>query len=503
MLTNVQNLQALYLKHRTTRHWTGVSAHTQSLAPGMLFFALGGHNHHAGTFMAQAARQGAAAILFPAADPCARAQAETLAATPDAPTLIPRRTPRHDLARIAALEFPQQAPYQVAVTGTNGKTSIVEFLRQAWLQQGLAAMSLGTLGLRTHAHQHDGILTSPDPLALHQALDAAVRELHISHAAFEASSHGLDQRRLDGLRLHCAVFTYLGHDHQDYHPNRSHYRRAKFSLFTRLLPPTATAVIGTDTPEGQALAKQTRQRGCTVITFGHHPTSTIAISKTSPKASTFCLDGATCTLEGWPAPLFMNACATAGVLWAQGIPAPRIFQLIQALEAPEGRMQPVTLDSAHAYPRVLIDYAHTPDALASALQAFRDTLPTHGRLWCLFGCGGQRDTAKRPMMGAVADKLADVTVITDDNPRHEDDAAIRSMIAQGIPPHRREDTNVCQIITPRSRAIAQAIQHLGADDGLLIAGKGHEAFQILGDAPKPFRDHDHARRALQQWLKRP
>jgi UDP-N-acetylmuramoyl-L-alanyl-D-glutamate--2,6-diaminopimelate ligase len=395
---------------------------------------------------------------------------------------------------LAAQFYGRQPETIVAVTGTNGKSSTVHFVRQIWEVLGHRAASLGTLGIEGAGVKRAGSMTTPDPVTLHAELATLAQE-GITHLAMEASSHGLDQYRLDGVRVKAAGFTNLSRDHLDYHKDMEGYRAAKARLFAEILEPGGTAVLNADVPEYEALKHLCEERGVRVIGYGRAAGgSGLHLVSLEPlpngQAIEVEIEGVT---EKFTLPLIgefqaMNAlCALGLVIAEHPDDAAYIHEAVKALEALKpapGRLQPVSGHPSGA--AVYVDYAHTPDALSHALGALRPH--TAGRLVCLFGCGGDRDHGKRPLMGDVAVKLADRVIVTDDNPRSEDPASIRREILGGAPGALE--------IEGRAKAIQVALEGLDAGDVLLIAGKGHERGQIFADRTEPFDDVEEAEKAI-------
>lgn len=371
----------------------------------------------------------------------------------------------------------------IAVTGTNGKTSVSTFVRQIWIEMGLAAVNLGTTGVEgawTAPLAH----TTPEPITLHRTLAEASTN-GITHAAMEASSHGLDQRRLDGVTLKAAGFTNFTQDHLDYHETFDAYFDAKAGLFSRVLPEDGTAVINIDDPKGVDMVAIARARGCEVITVGRdggdlHLTgqrfdATGQDLRFSYRGKTY--QKRLNLIGGFQAD---NVLLAAGLVIACGADPAHVFDTLPHLTTVRGRMQlAATRDNGGA---VFVDYAHTPDAIATALQAMRPHVM--GRLVAIVGAGGDRDRAKRPLMGQAAAAHADLVFVTDDNPRSEDPATIRAAVMEGAP----EATEVGD----RAEAILRGIDAIGTGDALLIAGKGHETGQTIGDDVLPFDDVEQA-----------
>lgn len=458
----------------------GITADSRQVRPGFLFAALPGTKDDGRRFIAEAAVRGAVAVLAPP-DTVLPPEAAHLVLVEDA-------NPRRRLARMAAAFHPRQPAHLVAVTGTNGKTSTAQFARQLWQALGHPAGALGTLGVVAPGFVRAGELTTADPVSLHADL-AALAEAGVDHVALEASSHGLDQHRLDGLRLAAAAFTNLTHEHLDYHGTMEAYFAAKAALFDRVLPPGATAVLNADAPEYEALAAIVARRSLSVIGFGTAGAG-IRIEDVVPQPHGQRVDlvvlgrrvRVSLPLVGrfqvW------NAAAALGLVLATGADPRAATDALATLSGVRGRMELVATRANGA--AVFVDYAHKPNALESVLTALRPH--ASGRLWVVFGCGGDRDRAKRPMMGAIADRLADRTVVTDDNPRTEDPAAIRAAVMAGCPGATE--------IGDRAAAIARAVESLDAGDVLVVAGKGHEPYQIVGTEVRAFDDAEVARRAV-------
>ena len=458
----------------------GLTADSRAVQPGFLFAALPGSRQDGRSFAADAATRGAVAILTDnvAALALPSGQRERISILTDA-------NPHRRLALLAARFHGRQPRTIGAVTGTNGKTSVVHFAREIWTAIGRPAASLGTLGLVSPAGRRPGALTTPDPVALHRDLAELARQ-GIEHVAIEASSHGLHQFRLDGLSVAAAAFTNLTRDHLDYHGDIAHYRAAKERLFTALLSPGAYAVLNTDSNEFAGLTALCRDRGHPVIAYGADPAADLQLVACAPQVS-----GQVLMLELFGKkrelvlPLAgefqaMNALAALGLVVATGASADAATEALARLTGAPGRLQFV---AEHEGGAIVVDYAHTPDALATVLAALRPH--ALGRLIALFGCGGDRDAGKRPLMGEVGARLADRVYITDDNPRTELPAKIRRAILEAAP-------NAIEI-GDRRQAIATAIAELAPSDLLVIAGKGHETGQIVGDETYPFDDAAIAR----------
>jgi UDP-N-acetylmuramoyl-L-alanyl-D-glutamate--2,6-diaminopimelate ligase len=458
---------------------TGIAVDSRQVKDGFLFAAMPGSTVHGAEFIQYALRMGAAAVLTDAKGAAIAADLMAKAGV----AVVVTDAPREALSRTAALWFGAQPSTMIAVTGTNGKTSVSTFVRQIWIEMGLSAVNLGTTGVEgawTAPLAH----TTPEPITLHRALaDAAANG--ITHAAMEASSHGLDQRRLDGVTLKAAGFTNFSQDHLDYHATFEAYFDAKAGLFSRVLPEDGTAVINIDDPKGIDMAAIARARGCEVITVGRDGGDLHLTGQrfdATGQDLRFDWRGKTYQkrlnlIGGFQADNVLLAC---GLVIACGANAADVFDTIPHLTTVRGRMQlAATRDNGGA---VFVDYAHTPDAIATALQAMRPHVM--GRLIAIVGAGGDRDTSKRPLMGQAAAQYADVVFVTDDNPRSEDPAVIRAAVMEGAP----EATEVGD----RAEAILRGVDAIGPGDALLIAGKGHETGQTIGDDVLPFDDVEHA-----------
>jgi UDP-N-acetylmuramoyl-L-alanyl-D-glutamate--2,6-diaminopimelate ligase len=462
----------------------GITADSRQVRPGFLFAALRGSVRDGRAFAAEAAARGAAAILTD--------DAGALALDPDAHAriaIVLDPSPQRRLALMAARLHGRQPRTIAAVTGTNGKTSVAHFTREIWTALGRPAASLGTLGLVSPEGRRPGALTTPDPVALHRDL-AELAAAGIEHVAVEASRHGLAQFRLDGIAPAAAAFTNLTRDHLDYHGDMASYRAAKQRLFTELLTPGGAAVLNADSPEFAGLAALCRERGHRVIRFGYEPASELRIIDRVPLPSgqhlAAELFGLRCDIDlplvgGFQA---TNALAALGLVVVTGAAPQDAIAALPRLSGVPGRLQLIGETAAGA--AVFVDYAHTPDALATVLTALRPH--TERRLAVVFGAGGDRDRGKRPLMGRVASDLADVVFVADDNPRSEDPADIRRAILDAAP--------TAIEIGDRREAIGAAIAELRSGDVLVIAGKGHETGQIIGDVILPFDDAAVAREAL-------
>ncbi len=459
---------------------SGLTADSRSVAPGMLFAALPGTRVHGAAHVAAALERGAAAVLTDAegARMCRAGVAAKGAA------LVVAEDAREALARAAALWFGAQPATVVAVTGTNGKTSVATFTRQVWQALGHAAINIGTTGVEgdwaaPSAH------TTPDAITLQRMLAGAAAG-GVTHAAMEASSHGLDQRRLDGVQLRAAAFTNLTQDHLDYHGTMEAYFAAKAALFDRLLPPEACAVVNIDDPRGDEICLIAVARGQRLIRVGRGKGADLRLTDQRFDADgqwlRFHWNGRAEQVRlglvgGFQA---LNALTAAGLAIGAGAPAADVLRALPRLSGVRGRMQRVATRSNGA--QVFVDYAHTPDAVETALRALRPHVA--GRIVIVLGAGGDRDRTKRPLMGAAAAAHADVVFVTDDNPRTEDAATIRAAILAAAP----EATEV----PDRAEAILRAVDALLPGDALMIAGKGHETGQIVGTDILPFDDAEQA-----------
>jgi UDP-N-acetylmuramoyl-L-alanyl-D-glutamate--2,6-diaminopimelate ligase len=376
----------------------------------------------------------------------------------------------------------------VAVTGTSGKTSVVAFARQIFEAAGKSAASIGTLGVVSRAWSENGSLTTPDPVALHKMLDR-LAGAGVSHAAIEASSHGLDQRRLDGLRLVAAGFTNLGRDHMDYHATVADYLAAKLRLFATILPGDGTAVIDMDGAHGEEVAATATARGQNLLRVGRSGRELRLLEVSAEGFRQRLVIEAFDKRHDVLLPLAgafqaSNALVAAGLAVAAGIEVETALGALDTLVGAPGRIELVGRKANGAM--IFVDYAHKPEALETVLQALRPM--TGGKLFVVFGAGGDRDPGKRPLMGAAAARLADTVIVTDDNPRSEMPTEIRKAIMTGAPKAIE--------IGDRGRAIREAIAMLGPGDVLCVAGKGHETGQIVGGLRLEFSDHDVVRDVL-------
>ena len=483
MIEAARKLSQLGLQARDGRdpQVTGLSIDSRAVKPGHLFAALPGSAVHGAEFIPYALRMDAAAILTDRAG--AGMAADVLAAWDGA--LIVAEDPRAAFAGAAALWFDRQPDHVVAVTGTAGKTSVVSFTRQIWQALGLSAISLGTMGVEGDFHAKLAH-TTPEPLTLQRVL-AEAADAGVTHAAMEASSHGLDQRRLDGVRLTAGAFTNFSQDHLDYHADFDAYFAAKALLFDRLLDEGQGAVINIDGARGRQMAGIARDRGLALITVGAADDADLRILGQRFDATGQDLRFA---LHGRPQMVRLpliggfqaeNVLAAMGLAMAAGCAADDIVRVLPGLQTVRGRMQFVAQRENGA--TVFVDYAHKPGAVIAALQSLRPHVL--GRIVVVLGAGGDRDRSKRPLMGQAASEFADVVIVTDDNPRTEDPAAIRAAVMAGAGPDATE-------VADRAEAILRGVDALLPGDALLIAGKGHETGQIVGQDVYPFDDAEQA-----------
>ena len=457
---------------------------SRAVKPGTLFAALPGSRVHGANFVLAALENGASAILT---DAEGARLAQAALATSDA-ALIVAQDPRQTLAQTASLWFGSHPGTVIAVTGTNGKTSVSTFCRQMWEVLGLAGVNLGTTGVEG-AWSHPLSHTTPEPITLHRVLAEA--EAHdITHVAMEASSHGLDQRRLDGVILTAAGFTNFSQDHLDYHETFEAYFDAKMGLFTRVLSEDGIAVINLDDPKGHEVAAICTARGQEVIGVGAAADARLRLVNQRFDATgqdlRFSWQGRPYQarldlMGGFQAE---NVLLAAALLIASGVLPGDVFTTFPHLGTVRGRMEHAATRENGA--TVFVDYAHTPDAVATALAAMRPHVM--GKIVAIVGAGGDRDAVKRPLMGAAAAQHADVVIVTDDNPRSEDPASIRAAVIAGAVDNGKTVIEVGD----RAEAILRGIDMLEAGDALLIAGKGHESGQTVGDTVLPFDDVEQA-----------
>lgn len=467
---------------------TSLSTNSQKVEKGDLFIAIPGIKHDGTAYIEEALQRGASAIIVPQGV-CEKLLAEFKDRYPSV-SFFETSEIRKTASLLAATFYPTQPDSIVAVTGTNGKTSTVSFIRQIWRHMGLPAASLGTLGLIIEGRPlppptgTEG-LNTPDPVKLHKILQG-LKEQHINHLAFEASSHGLHQHRLDGVRIKAAVFTNFSTDHLDYHQTMEAYLEAKLRLFDELMGPQSYAILNADIAEYDQLLALCKKRHIQPITFGKNKAMVQLIS-VIPKANVqdvfLCIED---SCFNFTLPLVgqfqvQNVMAALAAVIACGAKAEQAVDACLTLKGIPGRLE-------QAGPGVYVDYSHKPEALSTALEALRPH--TKGKLCVVFGCGGNRDATKRPIMGEIAAKLADKVIITDDNPRHEDPSHIREQILAKCPEASE--------IPSRRTAIATALKQMQAGDVVLVAGKGHETYQLVGDKVIPFNDVEEVQKCLKK-----
>ena len=450
---------------------SGITADSREVRPGYLFAALPGTAADGARFIPQAIAAGAVAVICtPDAE------------VPDRAVALRTANPREMFAKAAARFYGRQPDLIVAVTGTNGKTSVAAFVRQIWERMGFRAASLGTIGVIGPSGVEYLQHTTPDPAKLHATL-ARLAEDHVTHLALEASSHGLSQFRLDGVRMAAGAFTNLTQDHLDYHETLEAYFAAKMRLFAELLPAGSPAVINADSPRAPQVLAIAERRGLRSYLVGEAG-SDLKLLRSRQEGFGQALRLQTASgqhdillpLAG--AFQASNALVAAGLVIAAGGEENQALRALESLHGAKGRLD-LAARSAQDAP-IFVDYAHTPDALENALATLRPYASR--KLALVFGCGGDRDRGKRPLMGAIAARLADRVIVTDDNPRSEDPAHIRAAILAAAPGAIE--------IADRAAAIRNAVEALGEGDVLLVAGKGHEEGQIIGKETRPFSDHD-------------
>ncbi len=469
------------------REIVGLSLDSRKVKAGYLFAALPPSNDSGldgCDFIPQALKSGATVLLVPAD--------KDVTAFTQQVTIIRSHNPRRAIALIAAAFSAQQPENLVAITGTNGKTSVATFTRQIWEILGYKAASLGTLGLYPPQPNAPAALTTPDSIDLFACLKN-LSELSFSHLALEASSHGLDQYRLDGLNLKAAAFTNLSQDHLDYHKDMDSYLQAKLRLFDNLMPEGGTAVINADMPEFQQIKEICDRRKLKIISYGHTPSDLQVLEQrptTDGQELKLSLYGKIVDLKLLLTGSFQasNIMASVGLALACGAELNAVIETLPDLTGVPGRAEKIGQSAKGG--TVYVDFAHTPDAVEAIINALRPH--TKKQLSIVVGCGGDRDPGKRPLMGGIADQLADRAYITDDNPRSEDPASIRAQTMASAP-------NAIEV-DDRRKAIFKAVSDLNDGDLLIIAGKGHESGQIIGDKVLPFDDRDVAREAIAATL---
>ena len=461
---------------------TALAADSRKVVRGTLFFAVPGTQADGLDFAPDAISRGAVAVV------AARAPEKPLGA----PVVVVPDV-RLALSRAAARFHPLQPATIAAVTGTSGKTSIAAFLRQIWLYCGRQAASMGTIGIVAPSGAVYGSLTTPDSITLHETLQKLAQD-GVTHLAMEASSHGLDQRRLDGVRLSAAAFTNLSRDHLDYHATLDDYLAAKLRLFEALLQPGQPAVIDADTDVADRVIAACFARGVDVRTVGRKGAAIRLLERSADGFATRLMLECEGKVFRVLLPLAgefqtSNALVAAGLAIATGETPQNVFAALEKLVGAPGRIEKIGDRNGGA---AFVDYAHKPGALETAISALRPF--ARGKLIVVFGCGGDRDRGKRPIMGEISARLADVTIVTDDNPRSEQPDAIRAAILEGARAYKGADVRE---IGDRAAAIAAGVALLGPGDVLLVAGKGHETGQIIGSNTIPFSDHEAVRTALE------
>jgi UDP-N-acetylmuramoyl-L-alanyl-D-glutamate--2,6-diaminopimelate ligase len=447
---------------------TGFAIDHRKIAPGTIFGAFEGLRVNGEDFIADAIAAGAIAVV---ARPEANVQG-----VPHIADAVPRRL----FAQLAARFFAPFPETTVAVTGTNGKTSTVELTRQLWRMLGHHAASIGTLGVTTSVDQVSTGLTTPDIVTFLSNMSGLRRE-GVTHAAFEASSHGLSQYRTEGLPVRAGAFTNLSRDHLDYHGDMESYFAAKMRLFDEVVGDDGAAVIWADDEWSQQVIDRVSERGLRLLSVGVGGEALRLVSRTPTQLGQNLVIAAQGREYKVNLPLIgayqaANALVSAGLVIATGEDTAKVLELLGRVQPVRGRLERAVISKAGA--PVYVDYAHTPDGLRAAIEALRPH--TRGKLIALFGAGGDRDTGKRPEMGRIAAQLADHVIVTDDNPRSEEPSTIRAAIMAGAPGAVE--------IGGRRDAIAAAIAQAGGDDIVLLAGKGHEQGQIIGDRVLPFDD---------------
>jgi UDP-N-acetylmuramoyl-L-alanyl-D-glutamate--2,6-diaminopimelate ligase len=471
------------LQTHYTESCTGITADSRRVKPGFIFFALKGAAMNGAEFIEAAVKAGAIAIVC---------DEDTQVPVLPGLAVIHSKNPRLLFAQVAAIFYGSQPEHIVAVTGTNGKTSAAFFYAQICHLLGYKSAAVGTIGILDGKGEllpigHAG-LTTPDPEQLHQAL-SQLASMGTGYVAMEASSHGLSQYRLHGVLIQAAAFTNLSRDHMDYHADEEDYFMSKMKLFTEVLPPKGVAVINADSDKAAKVIELCRARGHSIMTFGNTgcEIQILHVDHT--------IDGQQINLRcfGKDYSVFVpvvgsfqvsNLLCALGLSVASGIAVEQVVKILPNILGVPGRMEKVP--GAKNKPTVIVDYAHTPDGLEKALQETK--MLTKGKLWVVFGCGGNRDKGKRPLMGEIAAKFADHVVVTDDNPRNEDPASIRQEVMGTCPKAHN--------IGDREKAIAFAISKAGSQDTILLAGKGHEKFQWIGSNKMVFDDVTIARKLL-------
>ena len=463
----------------TVKDFTGLASDSREVRPGFLFAALPGTRTNGAKFVADAVARGAVAVL-------GRGEVgETVRSL--GVRFIEDENPRARLAKLSATFFGKQPRVVAAVTGTNGKTSVTVFLREIWEQLGKRAASMGTIGVVAPSGESKLDHTTPDPIETHRIL-ASLKRDGVDHLALEASSHGLDQYRLDGVDIAAGAFTNITRDHLDYHETFEGYLSTKLRLFSEVTRQGGAAIINSDAGHWDLFRDVAMRRGLKILTVGEKGEDLRLVSVVPEQAGQRMKIEHLGKIHDVQLPLMgrfqaSNALVAAGLAIALGDDASRVFDALAHLRGAPGRLEVVAVAASGA--PIFIDYAHTPDALSTVLTALRPHVK--GRLRVVFGCGGDRDAGKRPLMGQAADRLADDVIVTDDNPRGEDPAEIRSQVLAGC--------RSASEVGDRADAIHAAIAALKRGDILVIAGKGHETGQIANGVTRPFSDRDEAVKA--------
>ncbi|MEM1287792.1 MAG: UDP-N-acetylmuramoyl-L-alanyl-D-glutamate--2,6-diaminopimelate ligase [Pseudomonadota bacterium] len=459
----------------------GLALDSRQVQPGFLFAALSGAARHGREFVGQALEKGAVALLADDGLDLEQAEAVVTVRAPDA---------RRAFSLMAARFFKEQPECVVAITGTSGKTSTAAFVRQIFQRLGHSSAAIGTLGVTRGDGSQAGSLTTPDTVSLHKML-ASLAGDGITHLAIEASSHGLEQRRLDGMKLEAAAFTNLGRDHLDYHPTMEDYFQAKSRLFDPVLPPGKSAVVWLDSGYSTRIVDLARARNQRVLTVGM-ARGDISIDLVRPSGSHqivgFTFNSQQHTIQ-LPLPgLFQvaNAMMAAALAIQVGLEPNAVFSSLETLKGARGRLENIGTGTNGG--TVFIDYCHKPDAVEEALKALRPF--ADGKVVIVIGAGGDRDTGKRTLMGEAAARYADIVIVTDDNPRSEDPATIRAAVRKGAPGSME--------IGDRREAIRAGLNRIEQGDLLLVAGKGHETGQEIKGVKHPFSDHDVVLELLEQ-----
>ena len=467
----------------------GLTCDSRLVKPGFLFAAFEGTNTDGSEFIGDAINRGAIVIL---SSPKLKKKFMNL----DNVVWLIDINPRYCFAKLVAKFFDNQPEYVTAITGTNGKTSVACFLQQIWSSSGRNSASLGTLGIQTSIPLTRGTctlsnnLTTPDPVNLHQNL-AKLSKSGVTHIAIEASSHGLDQYRLDGLRIESAAFTNFSQDHLDFHGTESIYLASKLRLFSDLLNEGGTAVINADSHKAKTVLDTAKKRSSSIITFGKSNADICLLSEMLPSKtgqrlnlSVFGQNVETTVPLIGAFQIFNSMCALALAI-ASGVSVENALNGIRSLKNVRGRMELVGRHPSGA--PIYVDYAHTPDALKNLLLTLKPFVKN--KLSIVFGCGGDRDAKKRFSMGSIAESFADNIIVTDDNPRSEQPQLIRNAILRGCPSGKE--------IGNRKEAISSAIHRLAPGDILVVAGKGHEEGQIVHRKVLPFDDREEIKRSLE------